>query len=440
MSLTVTSDLDAQLDRLTRLHPKLIDLSLGRVERLLAKLGNPHHRLPPVVHVAGTNGKGSTVAFLKAITEAAGYRVHVFTSPHLRRFNERIAIAKAGGAQSIDDAALADVLARTEAANGGDAITFFEITTAAAFLAFSERPADLVILETGLGGRLDATNVIARPLLTAITPVSFDHCEFLGNTIEAIAGEKAGIIKPERPVVVSRQREAALNVIRARAEALKAPVAALGAEWDVFEQQARLVYQDEAGLLDLPLPRLRGRHQIDNAGTAIAAARRLEGFAIPDAAFARGVQNATWPARLERLPVGRLHSFAPEGSDIWLDGGHNPAAGEAIAQALADLDDRAPTPIHLIVGMLARKDAKGFFRPFQGLSELTTTIAVPGQAQAYSATDLAQLARQAGVAASPAESLEGALERSNVYADGPVRILIAGSLYLAGHVLTANAG
>lgn len=428
------------LARFEKLHPKSIDLSLGRVERLLNALGNPHRRIPPVVHVAGTNGKGSAVAFLKGMLEAAGYRTHAFISPHLRRFHERIMLASPGGARAIGEQHLADVLSRCEAANGEEPITFFEITTAAAFLAFSENPADIVLLETGLGGRLDATNVVDEPLATILTPISLDHCSYLGGAIEAIAFEKAGILKRGRPVIVSRQAASALGVIDARASQLGVPVIAADRTWDVFEQQGRLIFQDEDCLLDLPLPRLFGRHQVENAGTAIAAARRLEGFRISDGAIAKGLTTAVWPARLERLPPGKLHELAPPGSEIWVDGGHNPAAGEAVARALADLEERVPSPIHLIVGMLSTKDAGGFLRHFQGLTELASTIQIPGQANAYKAEDLASIAHREGIAANPAGSLEGAFAKSCRLARGPVRIMVTGSLYLAGHALDAHEG
>ncbi|MFZ0569828.1 MAG: folylpolyglutamate synthase/dihydrofolate synthase family protein [Rhodomicrobium sp.] len=421
-----------------KLHPKSIDLSLGRVERLLGALGNPHRRIPPVIHVAGTNGKGSAVAFLKGMLEAAGYRTHAFISPHLRRFHERIMLASPGGARPIGELHLADILSRAEAANGGESITFFEITTAAAFLGFAENPADIVLLETGLGGRLDATNVIDEPLATILTPISLDHCSYLGNTIEAIAFEKAGILKRGRPAIVSRQAESALGVVDARARELGAPVIAADRNWDVFEQQGRLIFQDEDCLLDLPLPRLFGRHQLENAGTAIAAARRLEGFHISEEAIAKGLTTAVWPARLERLPAGKLHELTAPGSEIWLDGGHNPAAGEVVARALADLDERVPSPIHLIVGMLSTKDAGGFLRHFQGLTELAATIQIPGQANAYRAEDLANIAHREGIAANPAGSLEAAFENSRKLARGPVRIMVTGSLYLAGQVLEAH--
>jgi dihydrofolate synthase/folylpolyglutamate synthase len=271
-----------------------------------------------------------------------------------------------------------------------------------------------------------------------LTSISLDHLDYLGNTIEAIAGEKAGIIKKKRPVVVSHQTEAVLGVIEARAQALGAPVFAGGRNWDAFEQQGRLIFQDEDCLLDLPLPRLTGRHQVGNAGTAIAAARRLEGFRIREEAIARGLTNAVWPARLERLNPGKLHELAPPDSEIWVDGGHNPAAGEAIARALADLDERVPSPIHLIVGMLTTKDAGGFLRHFQGLTQLATTIGIPGQKNAYAAEDLAALAQREGVAASPATSLEDAFAQSRKVASRPVRIVVTGSLYLAGYVLEAH--
>jgi dihydrofolate synthase / folylpolyglutamate synthase len=429
---------ESLLARFEKLHPKSIDLSLGRVERLLGALGNPHHRLPPAVHVAGTNGKGSTVAFLKGILEAAGHRTHAFISPHLRRFHERIMLAGPAGARPIAERHLAEILCRAEAANGGEPITFFEITTAAAFLAFAENPADIVLLETGLGGRLDATNVIDAPLATVLTPISLDHCSFLGDTIEAIAGEKAGILKRGRPVIVSKQAESALSVIERRAEALGSPLIAADRTWDVFEQHGRLIFQDEDCLLDLPLPRLFGRHQIENAGTAIAAVRRLEGFQVSAGAIAKGLTAAFWPARLERLSLGKLHDLAPPGSEIWVDGGHNPAAGEAVARALADLEERVPSPIHLIVGMLSTKDAGGFLRHFHGLTELAATVEIPGQMNAYKAEDLASIAHREGIVADPADSLEAAFARSRRRARGPVRIMVTGSLYLAGQVLDVH--
>lgn len=426
------------LTRFERLHPKSIELALDRVQRLLAALGHPERALPPVIHVAGTNGKGSVVAYLKAICEAAGLRAHVFISPHLRRFNERIVLAGKNGAAAapIADGPLVDALLRAERANQGDPITFFEITTAAAFLAFAEHQADVLLLETGLGGRLDATNVVDSPALTIITPVSVDHTSFLGQTVTAIAGEKAGILKRGTPCIVSRQSAPVLDTILKRASRVGAAVLAAGQDWDAFEQHGRLVYEDEQGLLDLPLPRLLGPHQIDNAGTAVAAARELEAaFGLTGEHIARGLTTAQWPARLERLGPGVLYDHVIPGSELWLDGGHNPAAGEALARAMADFEERASSPLHIICGMMAAKDAAGFLGPFQGLAEFVGTVAVPGQANSYSADELATVARHCGLYAEPASSVREALALSRAVAERPVRILIAGSLYLAGCVL-----
>ncbi len=388
--------------------------------------------------MAGTNGKGSTVAFLRAIFEAAGHRVHAFISPHLRRFHERILLAGDNGAQPVSDACLIDILSRAEAANKKAAITFFEITTAAAFLAFAEHPADVLILETGLGGRLDATNVVAKPLLTVITPISLDHTAFLGESLPEIASEKAGIIKSGVPCIVSRQDDSALSVLVARASERNAPLFAAGVDWDAFEQHGRLVYQDEAALLDLPLPRLVGRHQIDNAGTAVAAARRLRSYRFTEEHFAKGLTGATWPGRLERLGPGVLYELTTPGSEIWVDGGHNPAAGEVLARAVADLEDRVPCSLHLIVGMMSTKDAAGFLTHFQGLAEFVATVTIPGSPNSYAAEELAAIAQHHGLAAEPAGSLEEAFALSRARARGPVRVMVTGSLYLAGQILEAH--
>jgi dihydrofolate synthase/folylpolyglutamate synthase len=423
------------LTRFERLHPKSIDLSLDRVHRLLEALGKPHEKLPPVIHVAGTNGKGSVIAYLRAILEAAGKRAHVFTSPHLRRFNERIQLAGKNSARPIGDAALLDVLTRTEAANGNQPITFFEITTAAAFLAFAETPADYVILETGLGGRLDATNVIAKPKLTAITPISIDHTSFLGETLAAIAAEKAGILKKGVPCIVSQQADEVMAVIEQRAHELKAPLITAGQQWDVYEQHGRLVFQDGRELLDLPLPRLNGSHQIGNAGTAIAITRALEDAGVDESHLAQGLSRASWPGRLELLSQGPLHEHAPLSSEIWLDGGHNPGAAEVLARAMADLEDRVPRPLFLIVGMMSTKDAPRFLDYFENLASFVVTVAIPGQPNAYTSDELCAIARHKGFVAEPADSMEEALELCAQEAEDPVRILITGSLYLAGHIL-----
>jgi dihydrofolate synthase / folylpolyglutamate synthase len=426
------------LKKLERLHPKSIDLSLHRIERLLAALGHPERAVPPVIHVAGTNGKGSTVAFLRAILEAGGYRVHAFISPHLRRFHERIMLANGTTAMPIGEEALVDVLARTKAANGREPITFFEITCAAALLAFSEHPADVLILETGLGGRLDATNVIEKPLATVITPISVDHTAFLGRTLAEIAGEKAGIVKPGVPCVLASQPEEVFEVIAAAAAKKRAPLFAGGSDWDAYKQHGRLIYHDQDALIDLPPPRLVGGHQVQNAGLAVAAGRMLKSYKLTEEHFARGLTTATWRARLERLGPGALYEFAPAGAEIWVDGGHNPGAGEVLARALADLEDRVPCPLHLIVGMMSTKDAAGFLAHFKGLTEFVATVSIPGQANAFTAEELAAMARHIGLFAEPAASLEEAFTLSRGLARGPVRVLITGSLYLAGQILEAH--
>ena len=427
---------DILLERMKALHPQSIDLSLGRIERLLAALGHPERKLPPVVHVAGTNGKGSLLAYLRATAEALGKRVHVYTSPHLVKFHERIVLAGPGGSAPIDEAHLVDCLARAEAANNGALITHFEITTAAAFLAFSETPADLLLLETGLGGRLDATNVVAKPLATAITPVSIDHVSFLGNTIAAIAGEKAGILKPGVPCVVGRQEAEALNVIEARAEELGVPLQVFGRDFDAFEQHHRLIFQTATRLIDLPLPRLHGRHQIDNAANAIALASLVFGEELTTAALERGLTQAQWPARLERLPSGGgLYNYVGEGTEIWLDGGHNAAGGKAIAHALAEFDERVPRPVHLIWGMMETKDAHAFIAPFKGLVERVYTVPIPDEANAFDADTLAGIAASEGFDVTAALSVPHALLQSQAALSRPGRVLICGSLYLAGHVL-----
>jgi dihydrofolate synthase / folylpolyglutamate synthase len=426
---------DTLLERLKKLHPQSIDLSLGRIERLLAALGHPERKLPPVLHVAGTNGKGSFLAFTRAIAEALGKGVHVYTSPHLVHFHERIVLAGPHGSAPIAEDLLVDCLARAEAANDGELITLFEITTAAAFLAFAETPADLLLLETGLGGRLDATNVVAKPVLTAITPVSIDHVSFLGDTLTEIAGEKAGILKAGVPCVVGRQEQEAFAVIERRAEQVGAPLHVAGRDFDMYEQQGRLVFQTASRLIDLPLPRLTGRHQIDNAGTAIAAASLLFGDALTIRALEQGLTHAEWPARLERLAVGGLHAYVADGTEIWLDGGHNAAGGKVIAHALAELDERVSRPVHLVFGMMDTKDAHAFIAPFKGLVERVYTVPIPDEPNAFDADALAEIARAEGFDVVATASLPDALTRSQAALQGPGRVLICGSLYLAGLTL-----
>jgi dihydrofolate synthase/folylpolyglutamate synthase len=426
---------DTLLERLKKLHPQSIDLSLGRIERLLAAVGNPQDKLPPVVHVAGTNGKGSFLAFTRAIAEALGKGVHVYTSPHLVNFHERIVLAGPHGSGPIAEDFLVDCLARAEAANDGELITLFEITTAAAFLAFAETPADLLLLETGLGGRLDATNVVKTPLLTAITPISIDHVSFLGETLPEIAAEKAGILKPGVPCVVGRQEWDAFAVIERRAEELGVALHVAGRDFDMYEQRGRLVFQTPQRLLDLPLPRLNGRHQIDNAGTAIAAANLIFDDALNTHALEHGLTHAEWRARMERLAVGGLHAYVADGTEIWVDGGHNPAGGHVTAHALAELDERLPRRVHLIYGMMETKDAHAFIAPFKGLVERVYTVPIPDEPNAFDAEALAEIARAEGFDVVATAGVPDALTRSQAALDGPGRVLICGSLYLAGHVL-----
>jgi dihydrofolate synthase/folylpolyglutamate synthase len=428
---------DAILARLLALHPKRIDLSLDRMWRILDALGHPERKLPPVIHVAGTNGKGSTVAFMRAMLEAAGRSVHVYTSPNLVRLNERFRLGRAGGGVLVGDDELVATLAECERANGDQPITVFEIETAAGLLLFARHPADVLLLEVGLGGRLDATNVVDRPLASVITPVSIDHVDFLGDTLEKIATEKAAILRRGVPAVVSRQTEGPLSVIMARGEEVGAPLHVAGQDWVAGEERGRLVYQDTDGLLDLPPPRLFGRHQFDNAGTAIAALRAA-GLKLPAAAFEQGVVAADWPARMQRLATGTLPPRAPAGSELWLDGGHNADGGRTIAGALADLEERVSRPLVLIVGMLSTKDAEGFLRNFAGLAR--ALIAVPiGQEKGIAPEALAATARRVGLTAQSAGSVEEALEMvCALELEPPPRVLITGSLYLAGAVLAAN--
>jgi dihydrofolate synthase/folylpolyglutamate synthase len=431
---------DAIVARLTRLHPKLIDLSLDRMQRLLAQLDHPERKLPPVIHVAGTNGKGSTIAFMRAILEAAGLAVHVYTSPHLVRFNERFRLGVRGRSGAlVSDEVLMQVLTECERANNGQPITVFEITTAVGLLLFSRYPADVLLLEVGLGGRLDATNVIDYPLASVITPVSLDHVDFLGSDIESVAGEKAGIIKAGAPVFVAAQRREALAVIERQAARMAAPIRIAGEDWTATEERGRLVYQDEDGLLDLPAPKLLGRHQFENAGLAIATLRGVAGLKLPQAAFEAGVVDADWPARLQRLSQGPLAALAQSGGELWLDGGHNPDGSRATAAALADLEERVSRPLVLVVGMLSTKDAPGFLGNFAGLARHVVAVPVPGHEASIAPEAIAGIARAAGIPAAGRDSVEEALIAiASLELDPPPRILITGSLYLAGHVLAAN--
>lgn len=417
---------DAILSRLMALHPKVIDLSLDRMHRLLAALGNPERAIPPVIHIAGTNGKGSTQAMIRSGLEAGGARVHAYTSPHLAQFRERIRLA----GTLIEDDALADLLAQVEAANDGQPITFFEITTAAAFLAFARTPADFTLLEVGLGGRLDATNVIDAPRLTVITPVSIDHTQYLGETLPLIAAEKAGIIKPRVPVIVGPQDDDALRVIEARAMGLSAPIVAHGQHWMIQPERDGMVFQDDHGLWDLPRPNLIGPHQVQNAGTALAALRAL---GATDAQARAAVTQAEWPARMQRLRHGPLVDLA-QGAELWLDGGHNPAGGQALAATLAAMPAR---PTHLVCGMLNTKDVAGYLRPLADHAAGLTAIDIPGEPNTLPATQTADAARQVGMTAHVAQDAALAVEQLVTRHPG-ARILICGSLYLAGRILRDN--
>jgi dihydrofolate synthase / folylpolyglutamate synthase len=423
------------MERFLALHPKRIDLSLGRMHALLAKLGHPERKLPPVIHVAGTNGKGSTCAFLRAFLEAAGQRVHVYTSPHLVHVHERVRLA----GQLVSEEKLAEAFARAEAANDGAPITVFEITTAAALMLFSEVPADVLVLEVGLGGRFDATNVIDQPIASVITPISFDHKDFLGDTLAKIAWSKAGIIKQGAPVIIGPQPDDVMAVIETECRQTGSPMLLFGQDFSVHEEQGRMVFQDSQGLLDLPMPRLKGRHQLTNAAGAIAAFRTsFPDLAKPEA-IEKGLQTVDWPARMQRLG-GRLTEAAPKGAEIWLDGGHNPDGGRVLAEAMAELNERAPKPLVMIVGMLTSKESDLFLKNFAGLARKLLAVSITGQDHASRSSDeIAGIARAVGIPSASAgtliESLKFlSLEEWRV----PPRILICGSLYLAGEVLKAD--
>lgn len=418
--------MDPISERLRARHPQRIDLSLDRMRVLCAVLGDPQHRLPPVVHVAGTNGKGSTVAFIRAIAEAAGLKVHTYTSPHLVRFNERIRLA----GELISDQQLNAVLDRIEAA--GTEATVFESTTAAAFLAMSETPADLAVVEVGLGGVLDATNVIERPLLSVITPVDLDHAEFLGTSLRGIAVEKAGILKPGARGFIARQSDEAMAAIEAAALAAGAPLTVMGVDFDAWAERGGLAFQDQERFLDLPAPALAGPHQIANAGLAVAVALELD---LPETAVARGLGAVRWPARLQRLSAGPYGAAARAAdAELWLDGGHNPHAGRALAQALGERQARAPRPTALIVGMLANKDAGGFFEALKDLDAAVFTVPFEGAAAEPEA--LAAVARGHGLGAQASPDVGQAL--AHALRLGAGRVVICGSLYLAGEVLGAS--
>jgi dihydrofolate synthase / folylpolyglutamate synthase len=423
---------DDILKRLMTFHPQFIGPELARMHRILEALDHPQKKLPPVIHLAGTNGKGSTLATLKAIFEASGKKVHAFISPHLVHYHERLTIA----GKQITEAALKEVLLDCETANQGNPITHFEITAAAGLYAFSKYPADVVLLEVGLGGTWDATNVVDHPALSIITPVDIDHQQFLGDDVDTIAREKAGILKAGTPGIIGPQSDEGLRAIEDEAEKRGVALRVFGQDWMVFEEQGRMVFQDEKGLLDLPLPVLKGRHQILNAGTAIAAIRALPNLiAAPD--YDTGLKNTVWPARFERLKEGALVEILGSEAELWLDGGHNPHCAAALAETLAELEEKNSRPLYLVTAMMRRKDADGFMNPFAGLARQVRTLSVPGEDNTYSAEELAEIARRAGLSAAPMRDLESALKDIAAEEKAP-RVLICGSLYLAGHTLRLN--
>ena len=433
------SDVEAVLAKIANRRPRVIDLSLDRVFAALERLGEPHQKLPPVFHVAGTNGKGSTVAYLRSVLEAAGKSVHVYTSPHLARFNERIVLA----GKEIADDALIDALEQCDAAVGAQKLTYFETTTCAAMIAFSQTPADYMVMEVGLGGRLDATNVLEKPLAAVVTPVDLDHQQFLGETISLVAAEKAGVFRCGAPAVLGPQSPEGMAVLQARAREIGADVFAYGEQWQVFSEHGRMIYQDEEGLCDIDPPRLAGAHQIENAGLATAALRAA-GVAVDNESLSAGIANAFTPARMQRLTKGPLidlaRSIFGEEPEIWLDGGHNPHAGRAIARVMADMEERSPKPLVMISGMQANKDSEGYFAPFVGLASRLYAVAAQLRG-VLSADEVAQAATRAGLDAQACDSLENALRAAceQRKENEPPRLLISGSLYLAGEILKANA-
>jgi dihydrofolate synthase/folylpolyglutamate synthase len=427
---------DPIVQRLMSHHPRVITLGLERIERLLKRLGSPEKKLPPLVHVAGTNGKGSLVAYLRAMAEAAGYRVHVYTSPHLVRFNERIRLA----GRLIDDHELDEMLTECEEANGDTPIAFFEITTALAYLAFSRIPADIGIIEVGMGGRYDATNVI-DPVLSAITPVGYDHTGFLGDKLEGIAWEKAGILKHATPAVIGRQREASAQVIETEAAKLAAPLFRMGREWQVTSRDPGFRYESDLLTLDLPAPALIGAHQIDNAATAVACIERLRAarFDIGEAAIRKGLASVEWPARLQRLTRGPLPDSLPAGCELWLDGGHNEDCGIVLGRMAAEwAKEPAALPLYLVFAMQTTKDASGFLRPLARYATAARAIPFPEGHVAYTPQEACAKAAEVGLDCAPANDIGAALEDLLATQPAPMRILICGSLYVAGEVLVRN--
>ncbi|WP_320196943.1 bifunctional folylpolyglutamate synthase/dihydrofolate synthase [Agrobacterium rosae] len=442
MTTPAQSEAERIIEKLLGLHPKGFDLSLDRITILLEKLGNPHKRLPPIIHVAGTNGKGSVTAFSRALLEAAGLGVHVHTSPHLVNWYERYRLGIRGEkGRYVEDAVLAGALERVAAANGGQMITVFEILTAVTFVLFAEHPADAAIIEVGLGGRFDATNVITNPAVSIIMPISLDHQAYLGDSVELIAAEKAGIMKAGSPVVIGHQEyDAALDVLVQTAERLKCPTAVYGQDYSAHEEFGRMVYQDEFSLVDAPLPRLPGRHQLANAAAAIRVVKAA-GFEVTDRMIEKAMASVEWPGRLQRITTGKIVDLAPPGSEIWIDGGHNPGAGEVIAEAMAGFEEKQACPLFLIAGMINTKDQVGYFKAFADIAQYVFTVPIHGADAAIDPVVLAHAVFDAGLVAAPTSSIEEALEELTkrlVPGKPAPRILIGGSLYLAGNALALN--
>lgn len=435
-NLSSVPSVQERIDALLEIHPKGYDLSLDRIAGLLNKLGNPQDRLPPVIHVAGTNGKGSTIAFTRSILEAAGLSIHVHTSPHLVSWNERYRIA----GELVSDAELCSAIDRAAEANGGQAITVFEILTAVGFLLFSESTADACLMEVGLGGRFDSTNVMKNVAVSVITPVSIDHEMHLGDTFAKIAFEKAGIIKDRTPLVCGPQEDEALEMIERQAARHRAPLQVSGEDFHATAENGRFLFQDDAGLLDLALPRLPGPHQIDNAGTAIAAARafaKTQGLRLREAEIETGVANASWPARMQRLTCGKLVELLPDNTELWLDGGHNAGAAVMIARHFCELNDKHSLPLILVCGMLSTKNPAAYFDQMTGLARKVYTVPITSSESGIDPAELAKNARNSGIDAVASSSIENALQKA-AKEHAEMRVLIAGSLYTAGEALERN--
>ncbi|AQX28627.1 MULTISPECIES: bifunctional folylpolyglutamate synthase/dihydrofolate synthase [unclassified Bartonella] len=425
------------VDDLLKIYPKKCDLSLDRISCLLECLGKPHLNLPPIIHIAGTNGKGSASAICRALLESAGYRVHVYSSPHLVNWNERFRLSHKGGSQFVTDNLLIKTIHQITEVNCNKPITFFEVFTAAAFMLFNTHPADAIILEVGLGGRFDATNVIKKPAVSLIMPIDYDHEFFLGNTIEQIAFQKGGIIKSEVPVVIGKQDHDTVSpLLSALAAKNKAPYYIFNQDYQSYKEHGRMIFQNNQGLIDLPLPKLIGDHQIANAGAAIEAVYQA-GFRLSEQIISNALQNLYWPARMQHLTYGQLVNQLPPDFDLWLDGGHNPAAGKVIAEILAQWKKRSNCPIVMIVGMLNTKNSIGYFSPLVNLVKTVYTVPLVSSNMGVCPKILAESAQKAGLIADPQVNLKAAFHKISLEHKKAI-VLIGGSFYLAGDILRDN--